>query len=97
MKKASNKQTVSYEPVAVSEETQVTFIKTVNAGGVTISGVAKKKTEDETVTIGSVSFDNEKDTLAVYINKKSVLTKEELDKLMVQTPGWIAEILAEEE
>lgn len=97
MKKASNKQTVSYEPVAVSEETQVTFTKTVNAEGITVSGIISKKTEEATVNVGSVSYDNHKDTLAVYISKKSALTKEELDKTLAETPAWIGEIVAEEE
>lgn len=96
MKKASNKQTVSYEPVEISEETQVEFSKIVNVDGITISGNIKKKTEEATVNVGSVAYDNNKDTLAVFVSKKSALTDNELYKALEGTPGWIAEIMAEE-
>ena len=83
--------TVTYEPVAISEETLVKFQKVANAKGVTIYGKIVKKDAE----CGSVSYDESGDYLITSLNPRSMFTDEEVASIHANAPKCVAEILAE--
>lgn len=89
MKKKTERTSVSYDPVVISETTNVQFTKSVKSTGTTIYGkIIKEDTE-----VGQVSYDESGGYLITTVKPFSKLTKEEVAELYAQVPTCIDEML----
>lgn len=92
MKKKTSNATVSYDPVAVSENTAINFTHVVAAGCTTVYGkIVKDGTE-----VGSVAYDSRGGYLNTSLKPFAALTEDEVRAVYEQVPACIGEILEEE-
>ena len=91
MKKKTERTSVSYDPVTLSDAASVQFTKTVKGTGTTIYGkIIKEDTE-----VGQVSYEETGDYMITSVKPFSKLTKEEVAELYAQVPTCIDEMLHE--
>ena len=89
MKKKTERTSVSYDPVTLSDAASVQFTKTVKGTGTTIYGkIIKEDTE-----VGQVSYDESGGYLITTVKPFSCLTKEEVAALYAEVPTCIDEML----
>ena len=89
MKKKTERTSVSYDPVTLSETASVQFTKTVKGTGTSIYGkIIKEGTE-----VGQVSYDESGGYLITTIKPFSSLTKDEVAALYAEVPTCIDEML----
>lgn len=89
MKKKTEKTSVSYDPVVISEATSIQFTKNVRSTGTTIYGKILK----DGAEVGNVSYEESADYLITSIKPVSQLTKEEIEEIYAQVPTCIDEAL----
>ncbi|MBR2007131.1 MAG: hypothetical protein IKA01_04055 [Alistipes sp.] len=91
MKKKTEKTSVSYDPVVISETTNVQFTKSVKSTGTAIYGKILK----DGAEVGQVSYEETGDYMITSVKPFSKLTKEEVAELYAQVPTCIDEMLHE--
>ena len=89
MKKKTEKTSVSYDPVVISETTNVQFTKSVKSTGTTIYGKILK----DGAEVGQVSYEESGGYLITNIKPFSSLTKEEVAALYAEVPACVDEML----
>ena len=89
MKKKTERTSVSYDPVTLSDAASVQLTKTVKGTGTTIYGkIIKEDTE-----VCQVSYDESGGYLITTVKPFSSLTKEEVAALYAEVPTCIDEML----
>lgn len=91
MKKKTERTSVSYDPVVISEVASVHFTKSVKQTGTSIYGKILK----DGAEVGQVSYEESGGYLITSVKPFSSLTKEEVSELYAQVPACIDEILNE--
>ena len=89
MKKKTEKTSVSYDPVAISEAASIQFTKNVRSTGTSIYGKILK----DGAEVGNVSYEESAGYLITSIKPVSQLTKEEIAEIYTQVPVCIDEAL----
>lgn len=89
MKKKTEKTSVSYDPVVISETTNVQFTKSVKSTGTAIYGKILK----DGAEVGQVAYEESGGYLITTIKPFSSLTKEEVAALYAEVPACIDEML----
>lgn len=89
MKKKTEKTSVSYDPVVISETTNVQFTKSVKSTGTAIYGKILK----DGAEVGQVAYEESGGYLITTIKPFSSLTKEEVAALYAEVPACVDEML----
>ena len=89
MKKKTEKTSVSYDPVAISEAASIQFTKNVRSTGTTIYGKILK----DGAEVGNASYEESAGYLITSIKPVNQLTKEEIAEIYAQVPACIDEAL----
>ena len=90
MKKKSENSSVSFDPVVVGENVDITFTRVTNANGTTVYGKITKNGAN----VGNVAYDSSGGYMNTSLKPFDALTKEEVAAIYSTVPECINEALS---